>query len=163
MWLSIMKSLQAYLINADIVADVRLGGYNLNDIRPERNGKGLIYILRENERPVDPNNLICDTEVNLAIHCWLMRDFNTSNASSNASFNARDLLNQNILTRYDALESLEKSVLQALMAYRDEVHNITDDIQLIDLTVTEIAGDGDSNPPLIGCGISVRIIAYERS
>ena len=146
MWLTVMKALQEHLAKAKIADEVRLGGYNVKDIRPELNGKGLIFILRNNERPIDPNNLVNDTEINLSIHCWLVED-----------------VGADILKRYEAINALEKKVIRALDQYRDSVLNITDEIQLINLTVTDVAGDGDSNHPLIGCGISVTIVAYERS
>ena len=50
LWFKVLESLRDYLCAADIADQVILGGYKPSDVRPDENGKGLIFIQRDRYR-----------------------------------------------------------------------------------------------------------------
>ena len=144
LWLSVLESLRDHLHAAKIADDVILGGYNPRNVRPNPKGKGLIYLMRDRERPSN-TDLVPDTSIQISLDTWVQSD------------------NKNLTVGYEALARLENAVMEALREYEETVTWVTDGVQLMQLKITETAGDGDSVRPLVGSRTSLEIIVYEET
>ena len=144
LWLKVIKSIGDHLRAAKIADEVILGGYNPRNVRPNPKGKGLIYLMRDRERPSN-TDLVPDTSIQISLDTWVQSD------------------NKNLAVGYEALARLENAVMEALREYEKTVTWVTDGVQLMQLKITETAGDGDSVRPLIGSRTSLEIIVYEET
>lgn len=144
LWLKVIKSIGDHLRAAKIADEVILGGYNPRNVRPNPKGKGLIYLMRDRERPSN-TNLVPDTRIQISLDTWVQSD------------------NKNLAVGYEALARLENAVMEALREYEETVTWVTDGVQLMQLKITETAGDGDSVRPLVGSRTSLEIIVYEET
>ena len=144
LWLIVLKSLRDHLQAAKIADDVIIGGYNPRNVRPNPKGKGLIYLMRDRERPSN-TDLVPDTRIQISLDTWVQSD------------------NKNLAVGYEALARLENAVMEALREYEETVTWVTDGVQLMQLKITETAGDGDSVRPLVGSRTSLEIIVYEET
>lgn len=144
LWLKVLESLRDHLRAAKIADDVILGGYNPRNVRPNPKGKGLIYLMRDRERPAS-EDLVQDTSVQISLDTWVQSD------------------DKNLTVGYEALARLENAVMDALRRYEETVTWVTDGVQLMQLKITETAGDGDSVRPLVGSRTSLEIIVYEET
>ena len=142
LWLKVIKSIGDHLRAAKIADEVILGGYNPRNVRPNPKGKGLIYLMRDRERPSN-TDLVPDTSIQISLDTWVQSD------------------NKNLTMGYEALARLENAVMEALREYEETVTWVTDGVQLMQLKITETAGDGDSVRPLVGSRTSLEIIVYE--
>ena len=128
LWLKVLESLRDYLRAAKIADDVILGGYNPRNVRPNPKGKGLIYLMRDRERPASEDLVQSD--------------------------------DKNLTVGYEALARLENAVMDALRRYEETVTWVADGVQLLQLRITETAGDGDSVRPLVGSRCALEVIVY---
>lgn len=144
LWLKVIKSIGDHLRAAKIADEVILGGYNPRNVRPKPKGKGLIYLMRDRERPSN-TDLVPDTRIQISLDTWVQSD------------------NKNLAVGYEALARLENAVMEALREYEETVTWVTDGVQLMQLKITETAGDGDSVRPLVGSRTSLEIIVYEET
>jgi hypothetical protein len=144
LWLKVIKSIGDHLRAAKIADEVILGGYNPRNVRPNPKGKGLIYLMRDRERPSN-TDLVPDTSIQISLDTWVQSD------------------NKNLTVGYEALSRLENAVMEALREYEETVTWVTDGVQLMQLKITETAGDGDSVRPLVGSRTSLEIIVYEET
>ena len=144
LWLKVIKSIGDHLRAAKIADEVILGGYNPRNVRPNPKGKGLIYLMRDRERPSN-TDLVPDTSIQISLDTWVQSD------------------NKNLTVGYEALARLENAVIEALREYEETVTWVTDGVQLMQLKITETAGDGDSVRPLVGSRTSIEIIVYEET
>jgi hypothetical protein len=144
LWLKVIKSIGDHLRAAKIADEVILGGYNPRNVRPNPKGKGLIYLMRDRERPSN-TDLVPDTSIQISLDTWVQSD------------------NKNLTVGYEALARLENAVMEALREYEETVTWVTDGVQLMQLKITETAGDGDSVRPLVGSRTSLEIIVYEET
>ena len=144
LWLKVIKSIGDHLRAAKIADEVILGGYNPRNVRPNPKGKGLIYLMRDRERPSN-TDLVPDTSIQISLDTWVQSD------------------NKNLAVGYEALARLENAVMAALREYEETVTWVTDGVQLMQLKITETAGDGDSVRPLVGSRTSIEIIVYEET
>ncbi len=144
LWLKVIKSIGDHLRAAKIADEVILGGYNPRNVRPNPKGKGLIYLMRDRERPSN-TDLVPDTSIQISLDTWVQSD------------------NKNLAVGYEALARLENAVMEALREYEETVTWVTDGVQLMQLKITETAGDGDSVRPLVGSRTSLEIIVYEET
>lgn len=144
LWLKVIKSIGDHLRAAKIADEVILGGYNPRNVRPNPKGKGLIYLMRDRERPSN-TDLVPDTSIQISLDTWVQSD------------------NKNLAVGYEALARLENAVMEALREYEKTVTWVTDGVQLMQLKITETAGDGDSVRPLVGSRTSLEIIVYEET
>lgn len=144
LWLKVIKSIGDHLRAAKIADEVILGGYNPRNVRPNPKGKGLIYLMRDRERPSN-TDLVPDTRIQISLDTWVQSD------------------NKNLAVGYEALARLENAVMEALREYEETVTWVTDGVQLMQLKITETAGDGDSVRPLVGSRTSLEIIVYEET
>lgn len=144
LWLKVIKSIGDHLRAAKIADEVILGGYNPRNVRPNPKGKGLIYLMRDRERPSN-TDLVPDTSIQISLDTWVQSD------------------NKNLTMGYEALARLENAVMEALREYEETVTWVTDGVQLMQLKITETAGDGDSVRPLVGSRTSLEIIVYEET
>ena len=144
LWLKVIKSIGDHLRAAKIADEVILGGYNPRNVRPNPKGKGLIYLMRDRERPSN-TDLVPDTSIQISLDTWVQSD------------------NKNLAVGYEALARLENAVIEALREYEETVTWVTDGVQLMQLKITETAGDGDSVRPLVGSRTSLEIIVYEET
>ncbi len=144
LWLKVIKSIGDHLRAAKIADEVILGGYNPRNVRPNPKGKGLIYLMRDRERPSN-TDLVPDTSIQISLDTWVQSD------------------NKNLTVGYEALARLENAVMEALREYEETVTWVTDGVQLMQLKITETAGDGDSVRPLVGSRTSIEIIVYEET
>lgn len=142
LWIKLLKSLGAHLRAADVADQVIIGGYKPADIRPDPNGRGIVYLLRDRERPAD-NDLVQDTAVQISVDTWVRSE-------------SKDLADG-----YEALARLERAVMEALRTYEERVTWIADGVQLLRIRITETAGDGDNVRPLVGSRCSLEVIVYE--
>lgn len=142
LWLKVLESLRDHLRAAKIADDVILGGYNPRNVRPNPKGKGLIYLMRDRERPAS-EDLVQDTSVQISLDTWVQSD------------------DKNLTVGYEALARLENAVMDALRRYEETVTWIADGVQLLQLRITETAGDGDSVRPLVGSRCAIEVIVYE--
>lgn len=141
LWLSVLESLRDHMRAAKIADDVILGGYNPRNVRPNSKGKGLIYLIRDRERPAS-EDLVQDTNVQISLDTWVQSD------------------DKDLTAGYEALARLENAVMDALRRYEETVTWIADGVQLLQLRITETAGDGDSVRPLVGSRCSLEVIVY---
>lgn len=141
-WLKVLESLREHLRAAKIADDVILGGYKPSDVRPNEDGKGLIFLQRDRERPVN-DDLVQDTRVQVSVDTWV---------KSSASYLEKG---------YRALARLEGALMDALRRYEKETTYIADDVQLMRVRIIETGGDGDSVRPLVGSRTTIEIIVYE--
>ena len=144
LWLKVIKSIGDHLRAAKIADEVILGGYNPRNVRPNPKGKGLIYLMRDRQRPSN-TDLVPDTSIQISLDTWVQSD------------------NKNLAVGYEALARLENAVMEALREYEETVTWVTDGVQLMQLKITETAGDGDSVRPLVGSRTSLEIIVYEET
>ena len=144
LWLKVIKSIGDHLRAAKIADEVILGGYNPRNVRPNPKGKGLIYLMRDRERPSN-TDLVPDTSIQISLDTWVQSD------------------NKNLAVGYEALARLENAVMEALREYEETVTWVTDGVQLMQLKISETAGDGDSVRPLVGSRTSLEIIVYEET
>ena len=144
LWLKVIKSIGDHLRAAKIADEVILGGYNPRNVRPNPKGKGLIYLMRDRERPSN-TDLVPDTSIQISLDTWVQSD------------------NKNLAVGYEALARLENAVMDALRRYEETVTWVADGVQLLQLKITETAGDGDSVRPLVGSRTSLEIIVYEET
>ena len=144
LWLKVIKSIGDHLRAAKIADEVILGGDNPRNVRPHPKGKGLIYLMRDRERPSN-TDLVPDTSIQISLDTWVQSD------------------NKNLAVGYEALARLENAVMEALREYEETVTWVTDGVQLMQLKITETAGDGDSVRPLVGSRTSLEIIVYEET
>jgi hypothetical protein len=144
LWLKVIKSIGDHLRAAKIADEVILGGYNPRNVRPNPKGKGLIYLMRDRERPAS-EDLVQDTSVQISLDTWVQSD------------------DKNLTVGYEALARLENAVMDALQRYEETVTWVADGVQLMQLKITETAGDGDSVRPLVGSRTSIEIIVYEET
>ena len=144
LWLKVIKSIGDHLRTAKIADEVILGGYNPRNVRPNPKGKGLIYLMRDRERPSN-TDLVPDTSIQISLDTWVQSD------------------NKNLAVGYEALARLENAVMDALRRYEETVTWVADGVQLLQLKITETAGDGDSVRPLVGSRTSLEIIVYEET
>ena len=144
LWLKVIKSIGDHLRAAKIADEVILGGYNPRNVRPNPKGKGLIYLMRDRERPSN-TDLVPDTSIQISLDTWVQS------------------YNNNLAVGYEALARLENAVMEALREYEETVTWVTDGVQLMQLKITETAGDGDSVRPLVGSRTSLEIIVYEET
>ena len=144
LWLKVIKSIGDHLRAAKIADEIILGGYNPRNVRPNPKGKGLIYLMRDRERPSN-TDLVPDTRIQISLDTWVQSD------------------NKNLAVGYEALARLENAVMEALREYEETVTWVTDGVQLMQLKITETAGDGDSVRPLVGSRTSLEIIVYEET
>lgn len=142
LWLKVIKSIGDHLRAAKIADEVILGGYNPRNVRPNPKGKGLIYLMRDRERPSN-TDLVPDTSIQISLDTWVQSD------------------NKNLTVGYEALARLENAVMDALRRYEETVTWIADGVQLLQLRITETAGDGDSVRPLVGSRCAIEVIVYE--
>lgn len=142
LWLTVLKSLRNHLQAAKIADEVIIGGYNPRNVRPNPKGKGLIYLMRDRERPTD-NTLVQDMSVQISVDAWVQSD------------------NKNLEKGYEALARLENALMQALRSYEDKAACDGRDVQLLGVRISETAGDGDSVRPLVGSRCSLEVIVYE--
>ena len=141
LWLKVIKSIGDHLRAAKIADEVILGEYNPRNVRPNPKGKGLIYLMRDRERPSN-TDLVPDTSIQISLDTWVQSD------------------NKNLTVGYEALARLENAVMDALRRYEETVTWIADGVQLLQLRITETAGDGDSVRPLVGSRCSLEVIVY---
>ncbi len=141
LWLKVLESLREHLRAVKIADDVILGGYNPRNVRPNPKGKGLIYLMRDRERPASAD-LVQDTSVQISLDTWVQSD------------------DKDLTAGYEALARLENAVMDALRRYEETVTWIADGVQLLQLRITETAGDGDSVRPLVGSRCSLEVIVY---
>lgn len=144
LWFKVLESLRDYLRTADVADQVYIGGYKPSDVRPNENGKGLIFIQRDRERPAS-DDLVQDMRVQVSVDTWV---------KSSVSYLEKG---------YRALAHLEGALMAALRRYEKETTYIADGVQLMQLKITETAGDGDSVRPLVGSRTSLEIIVYEET
>ena len=144
LWLKVLESLREHLRAAKIADDVILGGYNPRNVRPNPKGKGLIYLMRDRERPSN-TDLVPDTSIQISLDTWVQSD------------------NENLTVGYEALARLENAVMEALREYEETVTWVTDGVQLMRVRIIETGGDGDSVRPLVGSRTSIEIIVYEET
>jgi len=100
--------------------------------------------MRDRERPSN-TDLVPDTSIQISLDTWVQSD------------------NKNLTVGYEALARLENAVMEALREYEETVTWVTDGVQLMQLKITETAGDGDSVRPLVGSRTSLEIIVYEET
>ena len=144
LWLKVLKSLRDYLHASEIADAVILGGYKPGDVRPDENGKGLIFIQRDRERPAS-DDLVQDMRVQVSVDTWV---------KSSVSYLEKG---------YRALARLEGALMEALRRYEKETTYIADGVQLMRVRIIETGGDGDSVRPLVGSRTSLDIIVYEET
>lgn len=144
LWFKVLESLRDYLRTADIADQVYIGGYKPSDVRPNENGKGLIFIQRDRERPAG-DDLVQDMRVQVSVDTWV---------KSGVSYLEKG---------YRALAHLEGALMAALRRYEKETTYIADGVQLMRVRIIETAGDGDSVRPLVGSRTSLEIIVYEET
>ena len=144
LWLKVLKSLRDYLHAADIADQVILGGYKPSDVRPDENGKGLIFIQRDRERPAG-DDLVQDMRVQISVDTWVQSS------------------SKDLTKGYEAMARLEGALMDALRRYEQETVYIADRVQLMRVRIVETGGDGDSVRPLVGSRTSLEIIVYEET
>lgn len=144
LWLKVLESLRDHLRAAKIADDVILGGYNPRNVRPNPKGKGLIYLMRDRERPAS-EDLVQDTSVQISLDTWVQSD------------------DKNLTVGYEALARLENAVMDALRRYEKETTYIADGVQLMRVRMIETGGDDGSVRPLVGSRTSLEIIVYEET
>ena len=144
LWLKVLKSLRDYLHAADIADQVILGGYKPSDVRPDENGKGLIFIQRDRERPAG-DDLVQDMRVQISVDAWVQSS------------------SKDPTKGYEAIARLEGALMDALRRYEQETVYIADRVQLMRVRIVETGGDGDSVRPLVGSRTSLEIIVYEET
>lgn len=144
LWLKVLKSLRDYLHAADIADQVILGGYKPSDVRPDENGKGLIFIQRDRERPAG-DDLVQDMRVQISVDTWVQSS------------------SKDLTKGYEAIARLEGALMDALRRYEQETVYIADRVQLMRVRIVETGGDGDSVRPLVGSRTSLEIIVYEET
>ncbi|EGK59558.1 phosphoribosyl pyrophosphate synthetase [Centipeda periodontii DSM 2778] len=144
LWLKVLKSLRDYLHAADIADQVILGGYKPSDVRPDENGKGLIFIQRDRERPAG-DDLVQDMRVQISVDAWVQSS------------------SKDLTKGYEAIARLEGALMDALRRYEQETVYIADRVQLMRVRIVETGGDGDSVRPLVGSRTSLEIIVYEET
>lgn len=144
LWFKVLESLRDYLRTADIADQVYIGGYKPSDVRPNENGKGLIFIQRDRERPAS-DDLVQDMRVQVSVDTWV---------KSSVSYLEKG---------YRALAHLEGALMAALRRYEKETTYIADGVQLMRVRIIETGGDGDSVRPLVGSRTSLEIIVYEET
>lgn len=144
LWFKVLESLRDYLRTADIADQVYIGGYKPSDVRPNENGKGLIFIQRDRERPAS-DDLVQDMRVQVSVDTWV---------KSSVSYLEKG---------YRALAHLEGALMAALRRYEKETTYIADGVQLMRVRIIETGGDGDSVRPLVGSRTSIEIIVYEET
>lgn len=127
MWLDILRELKKEL--TPLVDEVIIGGYRVETIRPKVDGKGLIFLIRDNERK-ENNGLIEEDYINIYLDAWTRCD------------------SVNIEEGYTAIYSIEEIVDNCLETFKNK--DYIGDIRLLDLNVTEKIGDLDSLRPNIG-------------
>lgn len=144
LWLKVIKSIGDHLRAAKIADEVILGGYNPRNVRPNPKGKGLIYLMRDRERPSN-TDLVPDTSIQISLDTWVQSD------------------NKNLAVGYEALARLENAVMEALREYEETVTWVTDGVQLMRVRIIETGGDDGSVRPLVGSRTSLEIIVYEET
>ena len=144
LWFKVLESLRDYLCAADIADQVYIGGYKPSDVRPDENGKGLIFIQRDRERPAS-DDLVQDMRVQVSVDTWV---------KSSVSYLEKG---------YRALARLEGALMEALRRYEQETTYIADGVQLMRVRIIETGGDGDSVRPLVGSRTSIEISVYEET
>ena len=144
LWLKVIKSIGDHLRAAKIADEVILGGYNPRNVRPNPKGKGLIYLMRDRERPSN-TDLVPDTSIQISLDTWVQSD------------------NENLTVGYEALARLENAVMEALREYEETVTWVTDGVQLMRVSIIETGGDDGSVRPLVGSRTSLEIIVYEET
>lgn len=144
LWFKVLESLRDYLRTADIADQVYIGGYKPSDVRPNENGKGLIFIQRDRERPAS-DDLVQDMRVQVSVDTWV---------KSSVSYLEKG---------YRALAHLEGALMAALRRYEKETTYIADGVQLMRVRIIETGGDGDSVRPLVASRTSLEIIVYEET
>lgn len=142
LWLKALESLRDYLCKADIADEVILGGYNPANVRAKSDGRGILYLMRDSERP-ESDDLVASIRITLTVDAWVRSD---SAVMSNG---------------YEALARLEGALTEALKQYTVETTWIAAGVQLLHLKITETGGDRDSMRPLVGSRFTVELIAYE--
>ena len=144
LWLKVLESLRDYLRAADIADQVYIGGYKPSDVRPDENGKGLIFIQRDRERPAG-DDLVQDMRVQISVDAWVQSS------------------SKDLTKGYEAIARLEGALMDALRRYEQETVYIADRVQLMRVRIVETGGDGDSVRPLVGSRTSLEIIVYEET
>ena len=144
LWFKVLESLRDYLRAADIADQVILGGYKPSDVRPDENGKGLIFIQRDRERPAG-DDLVQDMRVQISVDTWVQSS------------------SKDLTKGYEAIARLEGALMDALRRYEQETVYIADRVQLMRVRIVETGGDGDSVRPLVGSRTSLEIIVYEET
>lgn len=142
LWLKALESLRDYLCKVDIADEVILGGYNPANVRAKSDGRGILYLMRDSERP-ESDDLVASIRVTLTVDAWVRSD---SAVMSDG---------------YTALARLERALTETLKQYAAETTWITVGVQLLHLKITETGGDRDSMRPLVGSRFTVELIAYE--
>ena len=144
LWFKVLESLRDYLCAADIADQVYIGGYKPSDVRPDENGKGLIFIQRDRERPAG-DDLVQDMRVQISVDTWVQSS------------------SKDPTKGYEAIARLEGALMDALRRYEQETVYIADRVQLMGVRIVETGGDGDSVRPLVGSRTSLEIIVYEET
>ena len=139
LWLKTLERLRDALKAADIADEVIIGGYAPTDVRPNPEGKGLIYLQRDRERPED-TDMIPSISILCTIDAWVRSD------------------SKDPADGYAAIARLESGIEEALQKFAREITWMDHDVQPLRLRITETAGDGDSMRPCVGSRFSVEII-----
>ena len=142
LWLKALESLRDYLCKADIADEVILGGYNPANVRAKPDSRGVLYLMRDRERP-ESEDLVESIRVTFTVDAWVRSD---SAVMSDG---------------YEALARLEGALTETLKQYAAETTWIVPDVQLLHMKITETGGDRDSMRPLVGSRFTVELLVYE--
>lgn len=142
LWLKALESLQAHFIKAAVADEVILGGYNPVNVRAKPDGKGILYLMRDRERPAS-DDLVESVRITLTVDAWVRSD------------------SKEMHEGYEALARLERALMDALRRYAADVAWVAEGVQLLHISITETGGDRDSMRPLVGSRFTVELLVYE--
>jgi len=105
LWLKALESLQAHFIKAAVADEVILGGYNPANVRAKPDGKGILYLMRDRERPAS-DDLVESVRITLTVDAWVRSD------------------SKEMHEGYEALARLERALMDALRRYASQMREL---------------------------------------
>lgn len=141
-WYEVLKYLRTYIQQNTNAEDVIFGAMRPQMLGLTNTSHGKVLLVRGTESEVNGDGLSVGNTVTVYLECWVRNDA------------------QEMESGYQQLAQLEEQVDAALLAIKQESGIITEDIQLMALTVKSKSGDLDSMRPLIGSQYEIAITVY---
>lgn len=147
MWYEVLKRLSDVIIQANIVADVKIGAYRPTFLSPTESGTILLMRGDENNQDSKMHNRV---DMTFYVEIW---------TKSN---------DKDYSVGYELIQRLEQAFEQALIGYRERLGSLDTTAcmldngwQIMDVYVDSKRGDVDSNRPLIGSQYTLKAQLFD--